>query len=63
MNQTELTLVVDALPAMSSWVPAQTVVLVTSGVAGPLQDWDVRQELPTKFSFADVTSDAVAAGL
>lgn len=62
MNET-LTLVIDALPAMSSRVPAQTVVLVTSGVAGPLQDWDVRQKPPTKFSFPDVTSDAIAAGL
>lgn len=62
MNET-LTLVIEALPAIGSWVPAQAVVLVVSGVGGPLQDWDVCQKLRTKFSFPDVTPDAIVAGL
>lgn len=48
---------------MRSWVPAQALVLFTGHVFGPLQDWNVFQKLPAKFSFCDPTSDAVRADL
>lgn len=59
----KLTLVIDASPAVSSGVAAQALVLFRSDVLGPLQDWNVLQKFPAKFSFRDPTSDIVGAVL
>lgn len=48
---------------MSSWVLAQTLVLLSSDVIGPLQDRDAALEDPSELGFRDPTSDAVGTGL
>lgn len=58
-----LTLVVNTPPAMSSRVLAQALVVLPSDVVSPLQDGDVTQIFPSKFSFGDLILDTVGAGL
>lgn len=58
-----LTFVVNTPPAMSTRVLAQTLVVLPSDVVSPLQDGDVTQIFPSKFSFGDLISDTVGAGL
>lgn len=62
-TEQKLTLVIDTIPAMCSWVLAQTLVLLSSDVTSPLQDRDVSLKYSTKFSIRDLTSDTVGAGL
>ncbi len=59
----KLTLVIDASPAVGSWVSAQTLVLFRSDVFGPLQDRNVFQKFPFKLGVCDLTSDGFRAFL
>lgn len=59
----QLTVVLDAPPAVASWVLTQALVLLPGGVASPLQDWNVLQKRPAKFGVGDPSPDAVGAGL
>lgn len=57
--QYKLTLVVDASPAVCSWVFAQALVLFTCYMFGPLQDRNILQKLSTKLSFFNLAPDAL----
>lgn len=63
VSRTELTLVVQGPPAVSSRVPPQTLVLLRSGVFGPLQDGDTLQKSASKLGAPDPAPCAVWAVL
>lgn len=58
-----LTVVIDTPPAVGSWVLTQAPVLLTRGVASPLQNRNAFQKNSAEFCVGDPSPDAIGAGL